>query len=161
MDRPLLDLQAWVADGRLRLALSGALVDGTTAALRTWMERHVPSTAGALVLDLSGLVEVDAVGLGALLAAHRRLAPGAAVVLEGATDGVALALRRSGLLALPPRQVPAKHAAAVDPRPAQQVPAGPASAQQVPAQQVSRTAPTMADVTTSTSDGLLTNGGIA
>ena len=140
MDRPALDLQAWVADGRLQLSLTGSLVEGTTAVLRTWMERHVPSTATTLVLDLSGLVEVDAVGLGALLAAHRRLAPGAAVLLEGPAAGVAVALRRSGLLALPPRQ---------------------AAPRQVDPQQVSRTAPTMADVTTSTSDGLLTNGGIA
>ncbi|MCU1692776.1 MAG: Anti-sigma factor antagonist [Frankiales bacterium] len=126
MDRPELDLQAYVADGSLRLALTGRLVEGTTAHLRTWMQTHVPRTADRLVLDLRGLVEVDAVGLGALLAAPRRLGVGAHVLLDGAPEPVAQALRRAGLdRALVPRQQ----------RP----------------QQTSRTAPTIAEVTTATS----------
>lgn len=44
-----------VAAADLRLALAGAVADGT----------------GDLVLDLSGLVQVDATGLGVLVGAHR------------------------------------------------------------------------------------------
>lgn len=121
MDRPQLDLQAYVADGLLRIALTGSLVDGTTARLRTWMERHVPATAERLVLDLRALDDLDAVGLGALLAAHRRLAVGAQVQVDGASPAVGRALRQAGLDRVLLTCVP---------------------------QQVSRTAPTMAEVTT-------------
>lgn len=124
MTQPALDLQAYAADGQLRLALTGELVNGTTARLRTWMQRHVPATADRLVLDLSGLTDVDAVGLGALLAAHRRLAEGAAVTVDGASPQVARVLRQSGLDQVLQPHVP---------------------------QQVSRTAPTTAEVTTPTS----------
>ncbi len=121
MDRPELDLQVHVADGQLRVALSGSLVHGTTDRLRTWMHRHVPRTADRLVLDLQGLTEVDAVGLGALLAAPRRLGEGAEVLLDGAAGPVAQVLRRSGL------------------------------EQALIPQQQSRTAPTTAEVTVATS----------
>lgn len=100
MDRPTLALTVSVADGLLRIALDGALVEGTTARLRTWMHAHVPSTTQRLVLDLHRLREVDAVGLGALLAAHRRLAAGAEVRVEGASPGVARAVRQSGMSGL-------------------------------------------------------------
>ncbi|MCW2778439.1 MAG: anti-sigma factor antagonist [Frankiales bacterium] len=103
MDDQVLTLEAYVADGLLRIALTGALVDGTTARLRTWMQRHVPRSAGRLVLDLRGLTDVDAVGLGALLAAHRRLDAGAEVLLDGASPAVARALHQAGLdRVLPP-----------------------------------------------------------
>ncbi|MCW2608295.1 MAG: anti-sigma factor antagonist [Frankiales bacterium] len=129
MERPELDLQAYVADGLLRIALTGSLVDGTTARLRTWMERHVPATASRLVLDLAGLDAVDAVGLGALLAAHRRLAEGAQVQVDHVSEPVARALRQAGLDRVLRPVLP---------------------------QQVSRTAPTTAEVTTATSAALLT-----
>lgn len=97
MRTPTLDLQAFVADGLLRIALTGDLVDGTTARLRTWMQAHVPATADRLVLDLADVDEVDAVGLGALLAAHRRLSTGAQVLLDGASPAVSRSLRQAGL----------------------------------------------------------------
>ncbi len=124
MDRPQLELEAYVADGLLRIALTGSLVDGTTARLRTWMERHVPDTATRLVLDLAALSCVDAVGLGALLAAHRRLAAGAEVQVAHVTEPVARALRQAGLDRVLRPAVP---------------------------QQVSRTTPTTAEVTAATS----------
>ena len=97
MSTPTLELQAFVADGLLRIALTGDLVNGTTARLRTWMQRHVPATADRLVLDLAAVSEVDAVGLGALLAAHRRLSQGAQVLLDGASPAVARSLKQAGL----------------------------------------------------------------
>lgn len=92
-----LELSAYVADGLLTLVLRGPLVDGTTAHLRTWMQAHVPRSASRLVLDLSAVPEVDAVGLGALLAAPRRLGPDAELLLVGASPAVARALRQAGL----------------------------------------------------------------
>ena len=95
--QPALELSAYVADGALTLALAGPLVDGTTARLRTWMQAHVPRAARLLVLDLGGVTEVDAVGLGALLAAPRRLAPEAEVRLTRAGPAVPRAMRACGL----------------------------------------------------------------
>ena len=92
-----LELAVLVADGQLVLVLDGPLVNGTTARLRTWMQQHVPAAATRLVLDLSAVTEVDSVGLGALLAAPRRVAPDAEVVLAGARPAVARALRQCGL----------------------------------------------------------------
>lgn len=92
-----LEVSAYVADGQLTLRLAGPLVNGTTARLAIWMQAHVPASARTVVLDLTEVPVVDAVGLGALLAARRRLDAGAAVLLTGAQPVVSRMLRRSGV----------------------------------------------------------------
>ncbi len=77
-----------VAGGDLRAPDSAALRARLAAA-------HRPGTA--LVLDLSGVVSIDAAVVGVLVAADRRLRPtGAGVVLVGARPRVARALGVAG-----------------------------------------------------------------
>ena len=83
--------------GRL-VALSGRLDVTAAADVRLLLVEALAAAEGDLVLDLSGLVVLDAPGLGVLVGAHRRaLRAGRSLVLRDVPDPVARLLFLSRL----------------------------------------------------------------
>lgn len=81
-----------------RVALSGRLDARTATATRADLHAAVLDGAGDLVVDMSGVESLDAVGLGVLVGT-RRLAfrHGRTLLLDGCTPAVTRVLRVTGL----------------------------------------------------------------
>lgn len=81
-----------------RIALRGRLDVAAATDARLALASAVDAGAGDLVLDLTGLVAVDATGLGVLVGAHRRASrQGRTLVLHDAPAPVARVLRLTRL----------------------------------------------------------------
>ncbi len=89
-------------DERLRIGtimpISGRIDASTVSQLREQLHTAVDSGIGAVVLDLSDVEAVDAVGLAMLVGTHRRaLRAGRIVVLRHTPTRVARVLHATGL----------------------------------------------------------------
>jgi anti-sigma B factor antagonist len=80
------------------LALSGRLDGSSVREVRESVERLIAATDGDVVVDLTRVDVIDAVGLGMLAAAHRRLErEGRHLVLRGCAGNVRRVLAVTGL----------------------------------------------------------------
>jgi anti-anti-sigma factor len=86
-----------IAEG-CELALSGRLDASSATEMREALHAAIDSGDGDLVVDVSGVDLVDAIGLGVLLGAHRRAALGGRrVVLRDASPRLVRVLRLARL----------------------------------------------------------------
>ena len=86
-----------IAEG-CELALSGRMDASSATEMREALHSAIESGAGDLVVDVSGVDMVDAIGLGVLLGAHRRAAQaGRRVVLRDASPRLMRILRLARL----------------------------------------------------------------
>jgi len=86
-----------IAEG-CELALSGRMDASSATEMREALHSAIESGAGDLVVDVSGVDMVDAIGLGVLLGAHRRAAQtGRRVVLRDASPRLLRILRLARL----------------------------------------------------------------
>ncbi len=80
------------------VVLTGRLDISSVADVREALQRAVDSGTGKLVVDLAGVEVLDATGLGALMAIHRRaLRSDRSLVLRGAPDRLARLLHATRL----------------------------------------------------------------
>ncbi len=86
-----------IAEG-CELALSGRMDASSATEMREALHSAIESGDGDLVVDVSGVDMVDAIGLGVLLGAHRRAAQvGRRVVLRDASPRLLRILRLARL----------------------------------------------------------------
>jgi anti-anti-sigma factor len=77
-----------------RIALAGRVDATTAAAVRDVLHGALLDGTGELVVDMSGVEALDAVGLGVLMGTHRRaIAAGRSLVLAGCQPRIARLLR--------------------------------------------------------------------
>jgi anti-anti-sigma factor len=87
-------MQTTTVDFGRRIALAGRVDATTAAAVRDVLHGAVLDGTGELVVDMSGVEALDAVGLGVLMGTHRLAsAGGRSLVLAGCQPRIARLLR--------------------------------------------------------------------